>query len=448
MKIIMSRRAFVRIITFTLAIFLVAMSCAIINKNRYQDVSLKLENSYIESIESLASSTDNINTTLKKGIYSGSPKMLSELSSKLWHDSSIAKSALSQLPMGDNQLEKTNKFLSQVGNYAVSISEKASKGEGLSLEEYTNLAALSSFSDELKTEMWALETKIQSGQIKFHEVYADVNSYNESQPPEIYEGFASMEEGFENYPTLIYDGPFSDHLIEKQPLMTEGKVEISQEDALTIAAKACNTHPEKLNIASDENSKMPSYRFDGENVTASVTKAGGLLSYMIKTRALSEPTLTVNDALSAANIYLQSLEINNMITTYYETYGDICTINFAGTLGDKTVYTDLIKVSVALDNGEILGMDARGYIVNHYEREDPAPTKTLEEAQAVISPLLTINKSKLAIIPSKGLDEVQTYEFNCTSRNGTNVLVYVNADTLEEEQILLLYITENGVLTV
>lgn len=447
MKIIMSRRRFVRIITFTLAIFLVVASCSIMNKNKYKDVSLKLENTYIESIESLASSTDNINTTLKKGIYAGSPKMLSELSSKLWHDSSIAKSALSQLPMGDNQLEKTNKFLSQVGNYAVSISEKASKGEGLSLEEYTNLAALSNFSEELKNEMWALETKIQSGQIKLHEVYSDMNSYDESEPPEVYEGFASMEEGFESYPTLIYDGPFSDHLTQKQPLMIQGKVTIGEEAALAVAAKACGAEPETLTVATEENSKMPSYRFDSDNTTVSVTKAGGLLSYMLKSRKIGEPTLSINDALSTANIYLQSLDINNMVTTYYETYGDICTINFAGTLGDKTVYTDLIKVSVALDNGEILGFDARGYIVNHYEREDTAPAKSIEEAKQVISPLLTINKSKLAIIPSKGLDEVLAYEFNCTSRNDTNVLVYVNADTLEEEQILLLYITENGVLT-
>lgn len=448
MKIIISRRSFVRIITFLIATFLVITTCAIRNKRNYKDVSLKLENTYIESIESLASSTDNISTTLQKGIYAGSPKMLSELSSKLWHDSSIAKSALSQLPMGDLQLEKTNKFLSQVGNYAISISEKASKGQGLSLEEYSNLASLSKFSEELKNEMWQLESKIQSGQIKMHEVYSDMSAYNETEPPKIYEGFASMEEGFENYPTLIYDGPFSDHIIQKQPLMIQGKVTVSKEDALATAAKACNLEPQSLSFQAEENGKMPSYRFEGENATVSITKTGGLLSYMLKSRKIGEPTLSIDDALATANSYLQSLEINDMVTTYYETYGDICTINFAGTLGDKTVYTDLIKVSVAMDNGEILGFDARGYIVNHYEREDIAPTKTPEEAQEVVSPLLTINKTKLAIIPSKGLEEVLAYEFNCTSNDGTNVLVYVNANTLEEEQILLLYVSENGVLTV
>ena len=430
MKIIISRRNFVRIVTFSLSLLLVIFACAVRNKRRYKDVSLKLENSYIEAIETLASSTDNINSTLQKGIYAGSPKMLSELSSKLWHDSSIAKAALNQIPMGDNQLEKTNKFLSQVGNYAVSISEKASLGEGLSLEEYTNLAALSNFSEELKTEIWELETKIQSGQIKLHEVYADVNSYDETEPPQVYEGFNSMEEGFQNYPTLIYDGPFSDHITQKQPLMIQGKGEVSMEEALAITTKASKVQPEALTTEVDENSTMPSYRFGGDNVTVSVTKAGGLISYMLKSREISEPVLTVNDALSTANIYLQSLEINNMITTYYETYGNICTVNFAGTLGDKTVYTDLIKVSVALDNGEILGFDARGYIVNHFEREDVAPLKTAEEAKEVISPLLTINKTKLAIIPSKGLDEVLTYEFNCKSSNGTNVLYYVKEKTL------------------
>lgn len=448
MNISLSKRNFVRIITFSVAIIAVSIAFAFSSKCRADKLELKLQNNYLSAITSLANSTDNIYTTLKKGIYAGSPEMLSELSSKLWHDSSIAKASLSQLPMGNTQLEKTYKFLSQVGNYSISIAEKATKGETLSLEEYTNLASLSEYSEQLKNEMWEFETRVQTGQINLKEIYDADNKTDSSNPPDIFEGFVSMEEGFESYPTLIYDGPFSDHLLTKEPEMLKNMLSVSQEDALKTAASASLLSAENLTPTSDENSKVPSYCFEGENTDIAITKNGGLVCYMLKSRKCETANLTINDALSTANAYLLKLGIKDMVTTYYETYENICTINFASSLGDTTVYTDLIKVSVALDNGEITGYDARGYIVNHTDRIEQQPSITSQEARKKLSPLLDIKKTKTAIIPSEGENEVLCYEFQCESRNGTKVLVYINASDGTEEQILLVFESQNGILTI
>ena len=111
----------------------------------------------------------------------------------------------------------------------------------------------------------------------------------------------------------------------------------------------------------DEGGKMPSYSFKGENTSVSVTKKGGLLSYMIKSREVLEENISTKEAKKKAEEYLKELGIKNMKTTYHETLYNSCTINFAAMDGDVTLYTDLIKVTVALDNGEILGFDARGY---------------------------------------------------------------------------------------
>mgnify|MGYP000754913429 FL=1 len=51
-------------------------------------------------------------------------------------------------------------------------------------------------------------------------------------------------------------------------------------------------------------------------------------------------------------------------------------------------------------------------------------------------------------MPSAGTNELYCYEFHCTSPDGRQMLVYINADTGKEEQILLLEISENGTLTV
>lgn len=142
------------------------------------------------------------------------------------------------------------------------------------------------------------------------------------------------------------------------------------------------------------------------------------------------------------------LGINHITDTYYEINGNVCLVNFAGTQGDITMYTDLIKVGVAMDNGDILSFDGRGYITNHKKRNLPEPKITAEQARKHLSSELTVTDTSLAVVPSAGTNELYCYEFHCTSPDGRQMLVYINADTGKEEQILLLEISENGTLTV
>ena len=62
--------------------------------------------------------------------------------------------------------------------------------------------------------------------------------------------------------------------------------------------------------------------------------------------------------------------------------------------------------------------------------------------------LYEVITSDLAIIPSEGLNEILTYEFLCENQQGAEVLVYVNALTGKEEQILIIQKTKDGILTV
>ena len=147
-----SLRALVRIITFAVAIIAVLTVLSVRFFRDARETKLQLQYSYVRTMTELANDTDNITTTLSKGIYSGTPEMLAEFASKLWKDSSSAKESLSQIPLADIQTDKINRFLSQVGNYSVSISKKAKQGEGLTLEEYSNLATLYEFSKKLSDE--------------------------------------------------------------------------------------------------------------------------------------------------------------------------------------------------------------------------------------------------------------------------------------------------------
>lgn len=437
-----STRTLVRVVSFSVAAILALGIRNIQLMNQSEAASVALDNNYQRAVEELSTAADNITNTLSKGIYCGTPKMLQRLAADLTDEASNAKVALAQLPMEELQLENTYKFLSQIGNYAMAVSKKAEEGEGLTAEEYKNLKTLYDYSKQFSQNMWELESMVSSGDISI----SKVENYNTEALPVLTEGFTEFEEGFENYPTLIYDGPFSDHILEKEPVMLKGQSDVTAEAAKKRAAQAANVNVKSLSEGTSEDGKMPSYVFEGDGVTVAITKQGGFISYMLKSREVTSNSISQSKAQNNAVDYLLDLGIENMKVTYYECYNNVMTINFAAKQDDVLCYTDLIKVSVALDNGEILGFDARGYIVNHTLRSFEAAKISEDDAKKLISPLLTVKKSQLALIPSDDTTEVLCYEFLCESSEGNKVLVYIGVSSGEEEQILILFESDSGVL--
>lgn len=445
-----SKRCFIRIISFLTALVIMLGIMAAQNGSTANMLRSQMEYSMMKSVEDLSTSIDNISTSLNKGIYAGTPEMLSQLSAKLWSDAAGAKAALAQLPVAGLNLDNTFKFLSQVGNYSKSLADRYSAGEELTEEDRDNLAALAEYAKKLSGQMWQIEQKINSGELTFERTAASAYGAGSSDEPQyVTEGFTDFEEGYDNYPTLIYDGPFSDHILEKEPEMLKSAKTIDADKALEIAAKATGSKELTHTDNDDEQGKMPSYVFtDGNGVSAAVTRAGGYISYMISYRTVDRRAISASQAVEKAKEYISGITGDSLTDTYYEINNNICTVNFAGESNGVVLYTDLIKVSVAMDNGDILAYDARGYLTNHTERALKEPTLSEDDARAKLSQSLTVNDSGLAVIPSAGTNELFCYEFDCTAPDGQQLLVYINADTGKEEQILLLQISENGTLTV
>jgi len=400
---------------------------------------------YSRAIEELASSCDSLSAALEKQLYAGSGAMQQSLATELYRESASAKAALAQLPVAELNLENTYKFLSQVGNYSLAMSRKLMDGGTLSQEEYDNMAALYDFSKTLSEDMWKLENSVTSGELTLTEAR---KTASEEQPPYVTEGFSDFEENFDNYPSLIYDGPFSDNILEKTPKMTSSAQTVSKDKALQRAAMALNVNTTDLYQSEDVDGSMPAWRFaDAKNsVTCEVTKQGGYISYFLKMRVVDKSKLDADNALEKADELLDYLGILSMEETYYEIQNNVLTVNYAYKDVDKRIYPDLVKVSVAMDNGDILGYDARGFLVNHTQRSYPEKLYPQSRAEQAVSPRLSIVSHRLAVIPTKNLEETLCYEFTCKAENGRNVLVYINAETGEEEQIMILLESESGTL--
>lgn len=446
MKTVISRRTIARIVSFSLAIIAVLGAADIIYMRRMARAEGMIEYGYRQAVEDLAQSADKISATLTKGLYAKSPAMMAKLSTKLISETGAAREALSRLPVAEVNLERTEKFLSQIGNYAYSLSAAAAGGSEPSYEDYTKMTSLSKSAEEISHELWGMKSRLLTGDEAVSQLFKSMDGGAGSF---ISESFSKLEEGLGTSPKLIYDGPFSDHILDKTPEMTKGAKAVTRDEAAKKAAPYCGVEDWQLkDCISGEEGKMPSYCFYADGVNCAVTKSGGYISYMMKHRDVRSSKITPSEAEVYARAYLDSLGIMNLKNTYYETYNNVCTINYAYSENNIICYTDLVKVSVALDDGEILGFDSRGFIVNHRERSMGEPKLSSQECQDKLSPALRVVETSLAIIPTESIEEKLCWEFKCKSEDDKTVLVYINTENGAEEEILMLIEMEQSTLTI
>ncbi len=438
----MKKLTVVRIVSFMSALVLVVGGLFIkerIKSNHYMQM---IQNQYSESFNALNSSLNNISLALEKVLYASSAKQMSSFAVEIFSEAELAKIALSKLPTGDNGLSTIYRFLSQVGNYVISTSKDVISGNTLNDKQREELKLLS---DTAKT----VTQVINDSDVSFNnaEYWAKtvedrlVDSLDEES---LAASLTQLEEDMSDYPTLIYDGPYSDHILEKTPLMTANAPLFSQQQALEKAKKCSGD--DTLQFDDMQLGKIEAYRFISDLATVTVSKNGGYVVYMRKNRVVSETRYSYEQVLTKARKFLEDMEITNMVDTYYYTDEGVCVINFAYLDGQTICYTDLIKVGVAMDTGEIMLLETAGYLTNHTSRAFEIPTQTAEDAMAKISSDLMVEKTAITLIPTDSGGEVRCYEFLCRTESESEILVYINVQTLEEEQIYILLKTDGGTL--
>ena len=448
-----SRRTLIRAASFLTAAFVVL--CGLVAQKQHEANQYRqfISNSYQHAFAELTGAMEDISASLQKGVCVTSPSLLSTLCTQVFGKAMAAQMAMGQLPYANIELEQTAAFVSTVGDYSSALARSATLNGGCTEEQLDTLEELAQQATELSARLTALQTDVQSGTLTLDDVpAAQARLAEEGESGEVLAGSAyeTVEQDFPDMPTLIYDGPFSSHLDNRFPLMLEGREMVDEATAQEAAAAFLGLKPEVFTLAGRTEGELPTYVFsaavDGGQVSLEVTQQGGQILSLTNSRTMGAPVLTREEAVAAAREFLESRGYGSMRESYFTDQGGVLIINFASTQDDIICYPDLIKVSVALDTGGIVGFEARGYLMNHTARTLDAPTVTLEQAQAKISTRLNQLSHQLAVIPTSGEYELLCWEFKCETDSGQHVILYLNAQTGQEEKIFLLLEDENGTL--
>ena len=441
----MTNRTSIRFFSYALCIVAVLAAYAIIGHHQSATYKSRLEASYQQSLTQLSECLDSIETNLTKSTYASTTTMMQRLSEDLFAECSTAKNALSNLPIEQMNLSGAYKFLSQAGDYASYLCDKVKNKTEISDEEYENLQKLLDYAKKYAECVNDMVTRCASGgEITENEIE---NSNGDSKVSSLSLDFTQAEDTFSDYPTLLYDGPFADAVLNKEAEVKK-EAEITREEALKQAAKALYTTADKLTFAGEEAGNVPCYDYVYENCTVAISKNGGHVAYILCSDKVNDRTVTEENAINVASAYLKRLGYEGMTDTYYANHGNICLINFAYSKNGIIYYSDLIKVGVSLEDGKIYSFEAEGYLTNHKTRQAAGVKISEEELRSSLSKHVDVISNRLCVIPKDNGTEVSCIEYHCAGKkSGDEVLIYINAQTGEEENILMLLYSDNGTLT-
>ena len=413
------------------------------------------ENQYNMAFFELVDYVQNVETYLAKSLISSTPEHGAETLTNVWKEANLAQVYLSRLPISSVELEKTEKFLNQVSDYSYSLSRKNINNEELTQEDLDNLKELHDYSIELENTLNQLSADMNDGRISWGELTKKGTVAFAQEVSNISKtSFTNLEQKFHEYSGLIYDGAFSEHLTSQEKKGLTGD-NVSEEQAKEIATKFVGEDKvEEISLlAKSENTDMVTYDFavkvNGENdanLNISISEKGGHVVYMNYNRTIQAESVSQERADEIGKEFLASRGFENMKETYYLKQDGIVTINYAYEQDGVTIYPDLIKLKVALDNGEVMGIETTGYLNNHEKRDVSKVSITADEAKENLNKSLEIQSESLAIIPTEWQSEILCWEFK-GKVDDTEFLVYINADTGKEEDILVIVNTPNGTLT-
>ncbi len=420
-------------------------------KNKYENMN---NNNYSEAFSNLVNYVNSVENYLAKSMISKSPEHATETLTQIWRDSNLAIVYLSRIDLNDEGLSQTAKFLNQVSDYSYSLSRKNIMGEELSKEDLDNLKSLYEYSVSLETTLNQLSEDLYSGNINWDNLKNNEENIKFAQSVDNFSVFSNIDENLNNYEGLIYDGAYSDHVNKAEKLGLTG-YNIGEATAREKVKEFFNDL-EVENIEQNaflENADIPAYDYSvslkdrEEKYSITISQKGGHIVQTSLDRNVDEEKISQTEANEIGKSYLSSKGFKDMKETYFIKQGNVVTINYAYNDNGVIVYPDLIKVKVALDNGEILGIETSGYLNSHTEREYTYPKISIDEARKKLNPDLEILSETMAIIPTEWKTEIFCYEFKGKVED-KEFLVYINTETGKEEDILVILDTPGGTLTV
>ena len=412
---------------------------------RAQRSAQALEDAYAQRVLETQEHLQAIGLKLGKAPVAADARTQVELLAGISRQADSVVSGLSALPLSHIAMSDTLKFCNQLSEYAMVLALSVAAGQPLTEQETAELVSLESQCALLTGQFATARETMVAESLRLTArpgvFYAEAQAARRPL-----EQVADPDNGMD-YPSMIYDGAFSDARHYGSPkALGEGRID--QRQAMEAArAFVGEERVRSVEAAPDSGGALASYGVkltlnDGVVLNAEVTRQGGKMLWMVPEHAAFEPGWTLEECAEAARDFLLDRGYGEMEANHYQVYDGLAVINFVAVQDGVLLYPDLVKVQVRMDTGEVVGLEANNYLMNHTERTGLSPALSGEQALEKASSRLEAGQARLCVIPHR---EGERLCYEVPGRyEGREYRVYIDAITGEEAEVLMMVDSVGG----
>lgn len=403
-------------------------------------VLIQAENTYQRAFHELSYHMDLLHDKIGSSLAMNSKDRLSPQLVEIWRLTSEAHSNVGQLPLSLLPFNKTEEFLSSIGDFTYRTAVRDLDKDPLSNKEVKSLEELYKQAGDIKDELREVQHVVLSNNLRWMDVQLALATQDEQADNTIVDGFRTVEKKVEGYTEANIDSPImgTDTKDHEYKFLTGNKV--SEEVALENSKDLFNVdNLNDLSIAkSGDGSEVPlysiSYRNSKKNAYMDMTQQGGHPITLLVDRPVTEQQINLNEGLKEAEDYLKQFDFQGMDIYQSKQYDNIGVYSFLYNENGVRVHSDAMEVKVALDNGDILGFTSRNYLMNHHDRKIPEPKISEDEAKDKVNENVDIKEEFLAVIDNDLGEEVLAYEYLGVLGEQT-YRIFINAMNGTEEKV-------------
>jgi len=422
--------------------------------NEKNSVLIKAENQYQRAFHDLNHHIDKLHDELGKSLVVNSRRQVTPSLTNVWRLAYAAQSDVGQLPLTLMPFNKTEEFLSRVADFAYGVAVRDLAKKPLSEKEYQTLKSLYAHSKEIKKELRQVQTKVIDKRLRWMDVETALASEDKKTDNTIIDGFRTIEKRVQEFPEIDW-GTNIQSLDKKKQQRIKGIAgkPVTKEEAKQIALQFVGLTEASAQVEVDDIGKSQEVSAYSVRITArevgtpihmDVTKRGGKVAWLLNEREIEEEKFTMDQAEERARQFLRTHGYVNMVAAESDSYHGLAVFTFVPEVNGVRIYPDSVTVEVALDNGSVNGFNSTEYLFNHKSRTIPKPHISLEQARKHVNPSVKVTNQRLAIIEGKNDgSEVLCYEL-AGSFEDESYLIYINALTGEEEEIVKMDGEEDG----
>ncbi|BBI33172.1 germination protein YpeB [Cohnella abietis] len=406
-------------------------------------VLIKAENQYQRAFHGLSHNMGRLHDQLGQtlAVSATSQGMQRKGLVNIWRLTSEAQNDINQLPLALLPFNKAEEFLTRVSSFAYRTAVRDLTKQPMTPEELKTMKSLYKTASSVNNEIGKVQDAVIGDHLRWMDVEVAIASENGPNDNSIIDGFKSVDKQMGAYPenewgpsALSADRKLSSAALDGRD-MTADEIKKKAIDFLGHQASGKDVK------VTEEGSKtdIPAYSVsvkgqDDTHIQLDYTRKGGHLLWFMNPREVKARKLDFDTARNKATQFLVRHDLKDMSPITYDEYDHVAVFTFVHKIDDVKIYPEKVTARVALDNGEIVGLQASDFV---FAKKLLTPGKakiTKEQAEKGLNPDFKVHEYSLAVIENDMRQPVLCHEFIGTI-NDHRYRIFMSAETGIEENI-------------